>query len=386
MMLDYYNVLDLLSSEERQVQSVVRDFLDSEILPHVADWWEKADFPTHVISKFGEMGLLGANLPAEYGCPQVNNMTYGLIMYELERVDSGFRSFAGVQSALAMYPIYKYGSEDQKKSYLPNMAAGLTIGCFGLTEHEGGSDPDQMKTTARKVGESYLINGSKMWITNGSIADIAIVWAKDDDQIVRGFIVPTDTPGFTANKIQRKMSMRNSITSELIFDDVEIPATNILPEAKGLSAPLGCLTQARFGIAWGSMGVLESVYYDALNFSNIRSTFDKPISSRQLVQDKLVDMVVDHTKGLLLATRLAQLKDAGEMQYQHVSVAKRENARSALNAARSAREILGGSGITLDYSVIRHMLNMETVDTYEGTHDIHTLVIGRDITGQNALV
>ncbi len=386
MMLDYYNVLDLLSSEERQVQLVVRDFLDSEILPHVAGWWEKADFPTHVISKFGEMGLLGANLPAEYGCPQVNNMTYGLIMYELERVDSGFRSFAGVQSALAMYPIYKYGSEDQKKSYLPNMAAGLTIGCFGLTEHEGGSDPDQMKTTARKVGESYLINGSKMWITNGSIADIAIVWAKDDDQIVRGFIVPTDTPGFTANKIQRKMSMRNSITSELIFDDVEIPATNILPEAKGLSAPLGCLTQARFGIAWGSMGVLESVYYDALNFSNIRSTFDKPISSRQLVQDKLVDMVVDHTKGLLLATRLAQLKDAGEMQYQHVSVAKRENARSALNAARSAREILGGSGITLDYSVIRHMLNMETVDTYEGTHDIHTLVIGRDITGQNALV
>ena len=385
-MLDYYNVLDLLSSEERQVQSVVRDFLDSEILPHVADWWEKAEFPTHLITKFGEMGLLGANLPAEYGCPQVNNMTYGLIMYELERVDSGFRSFAGVQSALAMYPIYKYGSEDQKKSYLPNMAAGLTIGCFGLTEHEGGSDPDQMKTTARKVGESYLINGSKMWITNGSIADIAIVWAKDEDQIVRGFIVPTDTPGFTANKIQRKMSMRNSITSELIFDDVEIPVTNILPQAKGLSAPLACLTQARFGIAWGSMGVLESVYSDALSFSNIRSTFDKPIASRQLVQDKLVDMVVDHTKGLLLATRLAQLKDAGKMQYQHVSVAKRENARSALNAARSAREILGGSGITLDYSVIRHMLNMETVDTYEGTHDIHTLVIGRDITGQNALV
>tara|TARA_B100000519_G_scaffold53210_1_gene43996 strand:+ start:157 stop:1314 length:1158 start_codon:yes stop_codon:yes gene_type:complete len=385
-MLDYYNVLDLLSSEERQVQSVVRDFLDSEILPHVADWWEKAEFPTHLITKFGEMGLLGANLPAEYGCPQVNNMTYGLIMYELERVDSGFRSFAGVQSALAMYPIYKYGCEDQKKSYLPNMAAGLTIGCFGLTEHEGGSDPDQMKTTARKVGESYLINGSKMWITNGSIADIAIVWAKDEDQIVRGFIVPTDTPGFTANKIQRKMSMRNSITSELIFDDVEIPVTNILPQAKGLSAPLACLTQARFGIAWGSMGVLESVYSDALSFSNIRSTFDKPIASRQLVQDKLVDMVVDHTKGLLLATRLAQLKDAGKMQYQHVSVAKRENARSALNGARSAREILGGSGITLDYSVIRHMLNMETVDTYEGTHDIHTLVIGRDITGQNALV
>ncbi|MBG55266.1 MAG: acyl-CoA dehydrogenase [Chloroflexi bacterium] len=385
-MLDYYNVLDLLSSEERQVQSTVREFLDSEVLPYVSEWWEKAEFPTHMIPKLGELGLLGANLPSEYGCPQVNNMSYGLIMYELERVDSGFRSFAGVQSALAMYPIYKYGSEDQKKKYLPDMATGLTVGCFGLTEHEGGSDPDQMKTTATKVGESYVINGSKMWITNGSIADIAIIWAKDDDQIVRGFIVPTDNPGFKANKIQRKMSMRNSVTSELVFNDLEIPISCMLPEAKGLSAPLGCLTQARFGIAWGSMGVLESVYSDALNFSNIRSTFDKPISSRQLVQDKLVDMVVDHTKGLLLSTRLAQLKDAGKMQYQHVSVAKRENARSALNAARSAREILGGSGITLDYSVIRHMLNMETVDTYEGTHDIHTLVIGRDITGQNALV
>ena len=385
-MLDYYNVLDLLSSEERQVQSTVREFLDSEVLPYVSEWWEKAEFPTHIIPKLGELGLLGANLPTEYGCPQVNNMSYGLIMYELERVDSGFRSFAGVQSALAMYPIYKYGSEDQKKKYLPDMATGLTVGCFGLTEHEGGSDPDQMKTTATKVGESYVINGSKMWITNGSIADIAIIWAKDDDQIVRGFIVPTDNPGFKANKIQRKMSMRNSVTSELVFNDLEIPISCMLPEAKGLSAPLGCLTQARFGIAWGSMGVLESVYSDALNFSNIRSTFDKPISSRQLVQDKLVDMVVDHTKGLLLSTRLAQLKDAGKMQYQHVSVAKRENARSALNAARSAREILGGSGITLDYSVIRHMLNMETVDTYEGTHDIHTLVIGTDITGQNALV
>ena len=385
-MLDYYNVLDLLSSEERQVQSTVREFLDSEVLPYVSEWWEKAEFPTHIIPKLGELGLLGANLPSEYGCPQVNNMSYGLIMYELERVDSGFRSFAGVQSALAMYPIYKYGSEDQKKKYLPDMATGLTVGCFGLTEHEGGSDPDQMKTTATKVGESYVINGSKMWITNGSIADIAIIWAKDDDQIVRGFIVPTDNPGFKANKIQRKMSMRNSVTSELVFNDLEIPISCMLPDAKGLSAPLGCLTQARFGIAWGSMGVLESVYSDALNFSNIRSTFDKPISSRQLVQDKLVDMVVDHTKGLLLSTRLAQLKDAGKMQYQHVSVAKRENARSALNAARSAREILGGSGITLDYSVIRHMLNMETVDTYEGTHDIHTLVIGRDITGQNALL
>jgi glutaryl-CoA dehydrogenase len=313
-------------------------------------------------------------------------VTYGLIMYELERIDSGFRSFAGVQSALAMYPIFKYGSEEQKKTLLPDMALGNKIGCFGLTEHEGGSDPNQMKTRVKKVGESYILNGSKMWITNGSIADIAIIWAKDEENVVRGFIVPTDTPGFISNKIQKKMSMRNSVTSELVFQDVEIPVDSMLPEAKGLSAPLGCLTQARFGIAWGSMGVLESVYDDALNFSQNRKTFNQSISSRQLVQEKLVDMVTDHTKGILIAWRLGKLKDSGTMKYTQVSLAKRENARAALNGARSAREILGGSGITLDYGVIRHMLNMETVDTYEGTRDVHTLVIGRDITGQNALV
>ena len=307
-------------------------------------------------------------------------------MYELERIDSGLRSFASVQSALVMYPIYRYGSEEQKKKYLPEMAKGNLIGCFGLTEHDGGSDPGAMKTNAKKDGESYILNGTKMWITNGNIADVALVWAKDESDTVRGFLVPTDIPGFTANKIEHKMSMRASVTSELVLEDARVPASAILSESNGLSAPLSCLTQARYGIAWGALGALESVYEDALKFSKTRSTFGKPIAARQLVQDKLVDMLTDHTRGLLLAWRLGEMKDAGTMDYNHVSVAKRENVRAALKAARSAREVLGGSGITLDYGVIRHMLNLETVDTYEGTRDVHTLIIGRHITGENALV
>ena len=313
-------------------------------------------------------------------------MSYGLIMYELERVDSGFRSFASVQGALVMYPIYRYGSEEQKRKYLPQLAAGKMVGCFGLTEHDGGSDPGAMKTRARRDGESYILNGVKMWITNGNIADIAIIWAKDDDDVVRGFVVPTDTPGFQANAIKHKMSMRASVTSELVMDEVRIPASQMLPEARGLGAPLSCLTQARYGIAWGALGSLEAVYEDALSFSQSRSTFAKPIASRQLVQTKLVDMVTDHTNGLLLAWRLGVMKDAGTMHHTHVSMAKRKNVRAALNAARNAREILGGSGITLEHPTIRHMLNLETVDTYEGTYDVHTLILGRDITGHNALV
>ena len=347
-MLDYYNVTELLSTEDRQIQNSARDYLDSEVMPGVKDWWESGEFPKHLVPEFGEMGFLGSNLPAEYGCPGVNNKSYGLIMYELERIDSGLRSFASVQSALVMYPIYRYGSEDQKKKYLPEMAKGNTIGCFGLTEHDGGSDPGAMKTNAKKDGESYILNGTKMWITNGNIADVALVWAKDETDTVRGFLVPTETPGFTANKIEHKMSMRASVPSELVLEDVRVPATSILPESNGLSAPLSCLTQARYGIAWGALGALESVYEDALKFSKARSTFGKPIASRQLVQDKLVDMVTDHTRGLGLAWRLGLMKDAGTMEYNHVSVAKRENVRSALKAARSAREVLGGSGITLD--------------------------------------
>ena len=385
-MLDYYNLSTMLSTDELQIQSSARNYLESEISPHVSKWWEDGEFPEEKIPEFGEMGFFGANLPVEYGCAGVNNIAYGLIMYELERVDSGLRSFASVQGALVMYPIYRYGSEEQKKKYLPDMAAGKTVGCFGLTEHDGGSDPGAMKTNAVRDGESYILNGRKMWITNGNIADVSIVWAKTEEGRVKGFLVPTDTPGFKANTIDHKMSMRASVTSELVLDDVRVPATALLPEADGLSAPLSCLTQARYGIAWGALGALESVYDDALRFSKSRSTFDKPIAGRQLVQDKLVDMVADHTRGLLLAWRLGVMKDDGTMGYNDVSVAKRENVRSALKAARSAREILGGSGITLDYGVIRHMLNLETVDTYEGTRDVHTLIIGRDITGENALV
>ena len=385
-MLDYYNVLDLMTSVDRQVQQSAREFLDSEMRSRVSEWWENGDFPGNLPTQLGEMGFLGSNLPAEYGCGGVGNVSYGLIMYELEKIDSGLRSFASVQGALVMYPIFKYGTEDQKKEYLPELAKGNLTGCFGLTEGDGGSDPGAMKTNAKKIGETYVINGSKMWITNGNMADVALVWAKDENDDVRGFLVPTDTPGFTANIIKRKMSMRASITSELVFNDVEVPETALLPSAKGLSAPLSCLTQARFGIAWGVLGALEDIYEDSVSFSKSRLTFGKPIASRQLVQDKLVDMVTDHTKGLLLALRLAQLKDEGSMGFNHVSVAKRENVRAALKAARTAREILGASGITLDYSVIRHMLNLETVDTYEGTRDVHTLIVGRDLTGENALM
>jgi glutaryl-CoA dehydrogenase len=384
-MLDYYHTLNMLSDEERQVQTVAREFLEAEALPHVRDWWEEGVFPRHMVPKLGELGFLGANLPREYGASGINNVAYGLLMYELERADSGLRSFASVQGALVMYPIYRYGSEEQKRKYLPKMAAGELIGCFGLTEHEGGSDPGAMKTRARRDGESYILNGTKMWITNGNIADVTLVWAADEENTVRGFLVPTDTPGFTANEVKHKMSMRASVTSELVLEDVRVPVSQMLPEAKGLAAPLSCLTQARYGIAWGALGALEAVYEDALAFSQNRSTFGKPIAARQLVQDKLVDMLADHTRGLLLAWRLGMLKDEGKMSYSHVSLAKRENVRAALKAARTAREILGGSGITLEYSVIRHMLNLETVDTYEGTHDIHTLILGRDITGQNAL-
>lgn len=285
-----------------------------------------------------------------------------------------------------MYPIYTYGSEEQKREFLPKLARGEMIGCFGLTEPDGGSDPDaNMKTRAYRDGDHYVLSGTKMWITNGNLAHIAVVWAKDEAGVVRGFIVPTDTQGFTANEIKHKMSLRASVTSELVLQEVRIPASLMLPKAEGLKAPLSCLTQARFGIAWGALGALEAVYSEALAFAQSRITFGKPIASRQLVQEKLVRMAADHTKGLLLAWRLAQLKDAGKLRPAQVSLGKRDNVRSALHAARSAREILGGSGITLEYHSIRHMLNLETVDTYEGTHDIHTLILGRELTGMNAL-
>ena len=384
-MLDYFHALDLLSPEQRQLQQEVRRFLDAEALPYVREWWERGEFPRHLIARFGELGLLGANLPEQWGCAGLDSVAYGLVMYELERVDSGLRSFASVQGALVMYPIYAYGSDEQRREWLPRLARGEAVGCFGLTEPEGGSDPGAMATRARRVGGDWVLTGTKRWITNGSIAHVAVIWARDDAGAVRGFLVPTDRPGFVAREIPHKMSLRASITSELILDDVRVPASAMLPGAEGLRAPLSCLTQARYGIAWGAMGALEAVYTEALDFARSRVTFGKPIASRQLVQAKLADMVADHTKGLLLAWRLGRLKDEGNLRYTQVSLAKRDNVRAALRAARAAREILGASGVTLEYHAIRHMLNLESVDTYEGTYDIHTLIVGRDVTGLSAL-
>ena len=384
-MLDYYNISALLTPEERQIQESVRRFLDTEAVPEISSWWERGEFPMHLLPELAKLGIIGANLPKNYGGSSVSNVAYGLIMYELERVDSGLRSFASVQNSLCMEPIMAYGSEEQKRKFLPPIAAGQVIGCFGLTEHSGGSDPNAMQTRAQKDGDQYVLNGTKMWISLGSIADFAIIWAKDQHGTVRGFIVPTDTQGFVATPIPRTMSLRISGASELVLEDVRVSADHMLPSASTLSAPLSCLTHARYGIAWGVMGALESVYLEALAFAKSRTTFGEPIASRQLVQEKLSAMLSDHTSGLLRALRLGQLKDADQITYTQVSLAKRENVRGALRGARLGREILGGSGITLDHSVIRHMLNLETVDTYEGTHDIHTLIIGRDITGLQAL-
>lgn len=384
-MLDFYGVESLLTSEQRAIRDTVREFVDGEVIPHIREWWDTQESPLALKDTIGSLGLFGANLPEEYGCAGIDNVAYGLINYELERGDSGLRSFASVQSALVMYPIFAYGSEEQRRKYLPELAKGKLVGCFGLTESEGGSDPGAMSTRARRDGDSWVLNGSKMWITNSPIADICVLWAKDDEGVVRGFIVPTDTPGFSAPKIESKMSLRASCTGEVVLQDCRIPASAQLPDAKGLKAPLGCLTQARYGISWGALGALEAVYVCARDYATTRTTFGKPIGARQLVQDKLVRMLTDHSLGLLMSHQLGRLKDDHKLTFAQVSMAKRNNVRVALNGARAAREILGGNGITTEYPVIRHMLNLETVDTYEGTHDIHTLIIGREITGFGAL-
>ena len=384
-MLDFYALEDLLTPEEKEIQKAARRFLEKEALPHIRDWWEEGVFPTHLIPRFGEMGFLGPTLPPEYGGAGVSSAAYGLMAYELERVDSGLRSFASVQSSLVMYPIYAFGSEAQKREFLPRLARGEMVGCFGLTEPDGGSDPHgNMKTKARLEGDTWVLTGTKMWITNGNLAHIAIVWAKDEAGRVLGFIVPTDSKGFQAREVKHKMSLRASVTSELILEEVRVPESLRLPQAEGLKAPLSCLTQARFGIAWGAMGALEAVYTEAVAFAGSRYTFGEPIAKKQLVQAKLAEMLAWHTEGLLLAWRLARLKDEGKLKPAQVSLAKRQNVKKALEAARLARDILGGSGITLEYHAIRHMLNLETVYTYEGTHDIHTLVLGREITGLSA--
>jgi glutaryl-CoA dehydrogenase len=383
--LDYLDVAALLSPDEREVQRSTRRFLEAEALPGIRQAWARGEFPRGLVARFGAQGLLGANLPPEQGGAGISAVGYGLIMYELERIDSGLRSFASVQSALVMYPIAAFGSEEQRRRYLPELARGNLIGCFGLTEPDGGSDPaGNMKTRARRDGAEVVLTGSKVWITNGAIADVALVWAKDEAGTVRGYLVPTDAPGFSAREVPEKMSLRASVTSELVLDEVRVPASAALPGGEGLKAVLSCLTQARYGIAWGALGALEAVYAEALAFARSRTTFGAPIAARQLVQEKLVRMVSEHSRGLLLAWRLGRAKDAGTLRPVQVSLAKRDNVRAALCAARAAREILGAAGISVEHHAIRHMLNLETVDTYEGTHDVHTLIVGRDLTGLSA--
>jgi glutaryl-CoA dehydrogenase len=390
LMFDYFRVLENLTPEEKDIHKAARAFVDKEVIPHVQGWWNQDTLPRELITHMGEMGFLGPTIPSEYGGAGVSSTASGLICYELERADSGVRSSGSVQGSLVMYPIFAYGSEEQRKKYLPELASGKIIGCFGLTESDGGSDPGAMRTRADRDGDSYVLNGSKMWITNSPLSQIAIVWAKtfeskSDEGMIRGFIVPMDAKGASAPETKNKMSLRASITGEIVLEDVRVPASALLPKSGGLKSPLGCLTQARYGIAWGAMGALETVLTESVEYSKTRTTFGKPIGARQLVQHKLTTMATQHSLGLLMAHRLGQLKDAGTMVYSQVSMAKRNNVRTALEGARMAREIHGGNGITTEYSIIRHMLNLETVDTYEGTHDIHTLIVGRDLTGLGAL-
>jgi glutaryl-CoA dehydrogenase len=380
---DLYDVRSLLSEEERMVQDTVARFTDERVLPIIGDCFDQARFPKELVPEMAELGLLGSSLPTEYGCAGMNAVSYGLICQELERGDSGIRSFASVQSSLCMYPIYAYGSEEQRKRWLPQMAAGKVIGCFGLTEPHGGSDPANMKTNAKKDGGDWIINGAKMWITNGNLADIAIVWAQTDDGI-QGFIVEKGTPGFAAQEIHKKMSLRASVTSALFFDNVRVPDSSRLPNVKGLKGPLGCLTQARYGITWGPIGAAIACFTEATEYAKQRVLFKKPIAANQAVQLKLADMARRITLAQLLSLQLGRLKDKGVMQPTQVSLAKWNNCRMAIDIAREARDILGAAGITTEHCPIRHGLNLESVITYEGTESVHQLVVGREVTGINA--
>ncbi len=378
--VDFYRIDDLLSPEEILVRDTVRRFVDEQVVPVIDQHFEDGTFPSNLIPQMAALGLFGANLPEEYGCAGMNNVAYGLVMQELERGDSGLRSFASVQGALVMYPIHEFGSEEQKRRWLPLLAKGETVGCFGLTEPDHGSDPGGMETRARPAPGGWVLNGTKRWITNGTIADLAIVWAKADGEI-RGFIVETDHPGFQAPEIRKKLSLRASVTSDLILDDVFVPQENLLPGATGLRAPLSCLNQARFGIAWGAVGAASAVYECAVDYTKGRTQFGRPIAAFQLVQEKLAHILTEITKAQLLAWRLGRLKDEGKLHFAQVSLAKRNNVSIALEASRMARDLMGANGITLEYPVFRHMCNLESVYTYEGTHNIHTLILGEHITG-----
>ena len=380
--LDLFDIRSTLSDEEALVQDTVARFVDDKVLPIIGECFEHARFPAELVPELANLGLLGCSLEG-YGCAGLNAVSYGLICQELERGDSGIRSFVSVQSSLVMYPIHTYASEAQKERWLPAMAKGEAIGCFGLTEPQGGSDPANMKTQAKRSGGDWILNGSKMWITNGTIADVALVWAVTDDG-VRGFLVEKGSPGFEAPELEHKMSLRASITSALFLDDVRVPDENVLPNKPGLKAALSCLTQARFGISWGAIGAAQACLNELIEYTQTRTLFGRPLSHTQSIQERLADMARRITTAQTLAMRLAQLKDAGQLQPTQVSVAKWNNVRMALDIARDCRDMLGGSGITVEFSPIRHMLNLETVVTYEGTETIHKLSVGKELTGVSA--
>ena len=386
--VDYYDMDSLLSEDERAVRDMVRDWVESEVIPIIGRHYIEHTFPTDLIPKMGELGFLGANLPEKYGCAELNSVAYGLIMQELERGDSGLRSFASVQGSLVMYPIYAFGNEEQRQEWLPKLASGEAIGCFGLTEPDFGSNPGGLITRAVKDGDEWVLNGAKMWITNGSMADVAIIWAKtgelSDVDSIRGFIVETSRDGFSAKDQVGKLSLLASDTSELVLQDVRVPDANLLPDGGGLKGPLKCLTQARYGIAWGAIGSAMACYREALEYAKNRVQFEHAIAAYQIQQVRLAEMLTEITKAQLLALQLGRLKDAGRMRPQQVSLAKRNNVSMACDIAREARRLLGGNGILVEYQSMRHMANLESVYTYEGTHDIHGLILGQDITGISA--
>ncbi len=376
---DYLDLDAELTEEDRAVRDTVRDFAGAELAPQVADWYERGTLPADIGRQFAKIGLLGMHLTG-YGCAGTSATAYGVACRELEAIDSGLRSFVSVQGSLAMFAIHRWGSEEQRQEWLPRMATGEVIGCFGLTEPDAGSDPGSMRTYARRDGDDWVLNGAKMWITNGTLAKVAIVWARTDDGI-RGFVVPTDTPGFVAHEIHRKLSLRASITAELTFEDVRLPAEAMLPEVRGLKGPLSCLNEARFGIVWGAVGAARACYTEALRYALERTQFNKPLAAFQLTQRKLADMVLAVNNAGLVAARLGRLKDAGTIEPAQISYGKLHNVRAALEVARSARGLLGAAGITLDHAVMRHMVNLETVSTYEGTEEMHALSIGAAVTG-----
>jgi glutaryl-CoA dehydrogenase len=381
---DYYLLDELLTEEHKLVRSSVRDYVKKEISPIIEEYAQRAEFPKQIIKGLGEIGAFGPTIPVEYGGGGMDYISYGIIMQELERGDSGIRSTASVQGSLVMYPIYAYGSEEQRKKYLPKLASGEFMGCFGLTEPDHGSNPSGMVTNIKDKGDHYLLNGAKMWISNAPFADIAVVWAKDEEGVIRGMVIERGMEGFTTPETHNKWSLRASATGELVFDNVKVPKENIFPNVKGLKGPLGCLNQARYGIAWGALGAAMDCYDTALRYSKQRVQFDRPIAGFQLQQKKLAEMITEITKGQLLNWRLGTLKNENRASAAQISMAKRNSVETALNISREARQMLGGMGITGEYPIMRHMMNLESVVTYEGTHDIHLLITGMDITGENA--